>query len=339
MHMVVTSRHYTGRPLTGALRIEGSQIGYPLVYGIPRLTIESAQRYARWLEPLGLEPPSNGHMQSSSTVDSFGFEWIWDQQARTLDDLRWRVLDRFGLSTVDFTQQFVLDAGCGAGDQSRWMLDRANVARLISLDLSDAISITYQKLESNSNWLGVQADLAALPFAAPVFSIVYCEGVIQHTADSPRAVRELIRVLQRDGLLIATHYGLPTSWRGQAVHCLRAGLRRRMSHLDRYTILFLSGCIAALAHVPILGRFWGRTAAVTNPRMQNFKATWSCTYDSYGYHSYQRHVSAAEFASYILNANSEMEIVWHNGCQLLAKRRRTESETSATSPVINQEPR
>jgi ubiquinone/menaquinone biosynthesis C-methylase UbiE len=200
------------------------------------------------------------------------------------------------------------------------MLGRGKASRIVSIDLSDAISVAYQKMEENPNWLGVQADLSSLPFDNAVFSIVYCEGVIQHTADSNGTVKQLMRLLQPQGLLIATHYGLPSSLAGRTTHRIREFLRWRLSKVDKHTLLFLSGCIAAVAHVPLIGRLWGRTIAITNPKMRNFKATWSCTYDSYGYHSYQRHISAAEFTSYLLNGDVKMEIIRQNGCEILARR-------------------
>jgi ubiquinone/menaquinone biosynthesis C-methylase UbiE len=319
MHMLVSSRHPTGRPLSGALQVAGTRTGYPIVYGIPRLTAELAEHYSDWLKMFNLEPPPRGKEQALSSVDSFGFEWNWDSEPRTESDLEWRVATRHGLTSKSFKDHFMLDAGGGAGDQSRWILNHGKASRLISLDLSEAINVAYKKLEHNPNWLGVQGDLTALPFVDKTFSFVYCEGVIQHTRDSRQTVTELVRVLKPGGKIIATHYGLPVTAKGRAVHRLREALRSRLTRLNQKKLLFVTGCLAAIAHLPVIGKLWGRTVAVTNPLMPNFNSSWSCTYDAYGSHSFQRHLSDAEFADYFKKIES-IRIIRQNGTEILAER-------------------
>lgn len=318
MRLMVTGRHPCGRPLSGALSIEGTRTGYPIVYGVPQLTPELAARHAAWLTPLGLEPPM-GESQASTSVESFGFEWSWDAEPRTEHDLAWRVASRFGLGADDYRGREVLDAGCGAGDQSRWILDRGQAARVVGVDLSDAIDVAYRKLEQRPDWFGMRGDVARLPFAAASFSFVYCEGVIQHTIDSAATARELARVLRPGGLIAATHYSLPIGLKRRVIHGLREAIRGRLSRMERTRLLFASGCLAATAHLPLAGWFLGRTFAVANPRMPSFKATWSSTYDCYGYHSYQRHVDAAEFIGYFVH-QAGLRLVRNNGVDIVVER-------------------
>src|SRR5262245_64582262 len=84
----IASRDFTGRPLSGALVIEGTDIGYPIVHGIPRLTPEIADLHANWLEMFGLSPPplpdeTEQSFQNQQTVSSFGFQWSWDSEPRS----------------------------------------------------------------------------------------------------------------------------------------------------------------------------------------------------------------------------------------------------------------
>jgi len=299
MRTIVCARHPNGRPLSGALVVRGTSTGYPIVHGIPRTTPELAERYAEWLRPLGIEPATRtNRFQELRTVESFAFEWAWDSEPRTDLDLEWRVASRHGLLPEDFRGSLVLDAGCGAGDQSRWLLERGSAARVVSVELSNAVDVAHRKLEHNSQWLGIEGDISALPFEDNLFPFIYCEGVIQHTADSAATVRELLRCLAAGGRLIATHYSVPRSFRGRVQMKVRTLLRRTLSRLSPPALFFCTGCIAALAYFPVCGRLWGRTIAVMNPRMPNFKATWSCTYDAYGYHAFQRHITPEEFASF-----------------------------------------
>jgi ubiquinone/menaquinone biosynthesis C-methylase UbiE len=277
--------------------IERTNLGYPIVHGIPRLTPELAFRHRAWLEADNLAPPvdlNNKTLQKEATVASFGTQWGWDSEPRTEADLRWRVAERHALSVADYADQIVLDAGAGAGDQSRWILD-SGAAAVVSVDLSGAIDVAHRKLWQRPNWIGVQGDIAALPFADSVFGFIYCEGVIQHTWSSEATVKELLRVLGIGGEGVATHYTVPESLKLRGQLKLRNLLRTRLSQLEFFKLLFLTGVFASMAHIPFIGDFFGKTIAVKNPRMPTFKSTWSATYDTYGQHAYQRHLSMAEF--------------------------------------------
>jgi ubiquinone/menaquinone biosynthesis C-methylase UbiE len=296
----VACRDPAGRPLSGALVIEGTNFAYPIAHGIPRLSPELAQRHRAWLEADGLVPPAaptDKAVQEESTVASFGTQWEWDSEPRTEEDLRWRVAERHALSRSDYANRVVLDAGAGAGDQSRWIL-QGGADAVVSVDLSDAINVAYRKLWERPNWIGIQGDIAALPFADSFFEFVYCEGVIQHTQSSQETVKELVRVLANGGQGVATHYTLPESLKLRAQLVLRNWLRARLSGLDFYKLLFASGVLASTAHIPVVGSFFGKTIALKNARMPTFKSTWCATYDAYGGHAYQRHPTMEEVLSY-----------------------------------------
>jgi ubiquinone/menaquinone biosynthesis C-methylase UbiE/uncharacterized protein YbaR (Trm112 family) len=288
----VSHRDPVGRPLSGALVIEGTDSAYPIVHGIPRLTPELAWRHRIWLESDGLVPPvvTPTGAQAESTVTSFGIQWEWDSEPRTEQDLRWRVAERHGLTAADYADRIVFDAGAGAGDQSRWILENG-AAAVVSVDLSEAINVAYRKLWERPNWVGIQGDITALPFDGSFFAFVYCEGVIQHTWSSEAAIKELARVLAVGGNGVATHYTKPERLRQRAQLGLRNWLRGRLSRLEFFELLFVSGLLAGTAHVPLVGNLFGKTIAVKNPRMPTFKATWSATYDTYGGHAHQRHLS------------------------------------------------
>ena len=316
---VVTGRDPTGRPLTGALVVDGTRTGYPVVDGIPRLTPELAARHAAWLRLLDLTPPAGPPAQPVATVESFGFAWTWNPEPRSAADLPWRVAESHGLTPAAYRGHVVLDAGCGAGDESRFILERGEAARLVSVELSDAIRVAADKLAADPRWLGVQADVARLPFADGAFSFVYSEGVIHHTPDSRRTVHELLRVLAPDGWVVATHYATPDSRAGRAVDRLRRALRGRLAGLDRAPLLLVTGILAGLAHVPLLGRLWGRTVALTNPRHRTLRATWARTYDAYGSHAFQRRLDPEAFAA-LFREVPGIAIHRHRGGDVVARR-------------------
>lgn len=300
MHPVIASRTPAGVPVHGALRIDGGETAYPIVDSVVRATAELARQYASWLEPLGLTPPASNAdaFQDEASVDSFGFQWNWSSEMRSEADLVWRVAERFGLTAADFQTGLVLDAGAGAGDQSRWIAARG--ADVVSVDLSPAIDVVARKMRMHAGWVGVQGDVTMLPFDDAQFDLVYCEGVLQHTRDSAQAVRELLRVLRGGGRLLASHYTTSRGLRGRARLALNSFVRARLSKWDQHRLLHASGCLAALAYVPGLRWLMRRSGlAVYSPRMPDFRTTWTNTFDSYGSHAHQRVIPHETFRRYV----------------------------------------
>lgn len=300
LEAVVLARNPSGVPIAGALRRPGTNVGYPIVDSVVRLTPELAHRYQDWLKVMNLEPPkidNSVNFQNESTVDSFGFQWTWNSEMRNENDLKWRVASRFQVEPDSFKNRLVMDAGAGAGDQSSWLMKEG--ASVVSVDLSAAIEVVSRKLRKHSNWVGVQADITKLPFAANQFECVYCEGVIQHTHDSFETVKELTRVTEINGRILATHYGKSVRLLGRLKSRFMGYLRIKLSKWDRYKLLLFTGIVAALSYIPLFGRLLRVTGiAIYYPMMSDFKTTWTNTFDNYGNHSFQRYASPEEFWGY-----------------------------------------
>lgn len=303
----VLLRDQSGKPYCGALQIEGTGFGYPVVDGILRATPELAQKYHDWIELSDLKPPKSFGAQKGDTVKSFGFQWTWDEHARTQEDLEWRTAGRFKIDPGNFKGKLILDAGCGAGDQTRFFLDHR--AKVVSIDLSDAINVVYRKVKQTTKWVGIQGDIIHIPFEDDTFDLVYCEGVIHHTKDSMETVKELARVVKRGGEVAATHYALPQKWRHKIRHEIMQKRRNKLSRMNPYRLLAWTGVLAIMSEVPIIGHILKKSGIVThNPRMPDFKSTWCCTYDTFGSHSFQRYVSDDVFRSYWNMAGEFQEI-------------------------------
>jgi len=320
---IVSARTPAGVPICGALRIAGTNSGYPIVDSVVRVTPELAERHREWLTPLDLVPPAPSSreevgFQSESTVSSFGFQWTWNSAMRSEEDLRWRVARRFQLEPDEFAGKVVLDAGAGAGDQSRWLLRQG--AQVISIDLSSAIDVVAHKLRLEPGWVGVQGDITALPFTENQFDMVYCEGVIQHTRDSALTVKELCRVLKSGGTILATHYDKSKRLLGSMKLAYIMALRKRLSRYERYKLLLLTGNLAALSYVPLLGKLLRLSGMAQHyDLMSDFKTSWTNTFDLYGNHAYQRYINAEEFWEYF-QAAGNLERVYSNGALVVARK-------------------
>jgi SAM-dependent methyltransferase len=102
----------------------------------------------------------------------------------------------------------VLDAGCGTGMSTRYLLHCEHVE---ALDFSGASLDTLQAhLGGRKNLEIVRADLRELPFPDASFDCVLCANTLQHLAPQaqPQAVAELLRVLKPRGryAVSAHHY-------------------------------------------------------------------------------------------------------------------------------------
>jgi 2-polyprenyl-3-methyl-5-hydroxy-6-metoxy-1,4-benzoquinol methylase len=141
-------------------------------------------------------------------AESFGLQW--NRFASTQIDSKVgtkRSENRFRDETLwDESQlagKLVLDAGCGSGRFSEIALKLG--ASLIAVDYSTAVEASAQNLSAPDKLI-IQGDLAALPILDQTFDFIYCIGVLQHTSEPARIVKELLRCLKIGGEITLTFY-------------------------------------------------------------------------------------------------------------------------------------
>jgi len=133
--------------------------------------------------------------------------WFTNEQRGTLafyqslDEHRYKVHDRL-LQTVGFEKTRglrVLEIGCGCGSEAE-RFARAG-AHYTAVDLTNAaVSITQRRFDlTGLKGRFVQGDAENLPFNDGSFDLVYSHGVLHHTPDTPRTIREVYRVLSPGG--------------------------------------------------------------------------------------------------------------------------------------------
>ena len=158
--------------------------GFPVVGEIPRFVPK--ENYA---ESFGLQWNRFANTQIDSKVGTnrseirFREETLWDER--------------------DLNGKLVLDAGCGSGRFSEIALKLG--ASLIAVDYSSAVEASKQNLSAPDKLI-VQGDLAALPILDQTFDFIYCIGVLQHTSEPARIVKELLRCLKAGGEITLTFY-------------------------------------------------------------------------------------------------------------------------------------
>jgi ubiquinone/menaquinone biosynthesis C-methylase UbiE len=127
---------------------------------------------------------------------------------RSLDEHRYRVHPRLP-EAVGFEKTNglrVLEIGCGCGSEAE-RFARAG-AHYTAVDLTNAAVNLTQKRFQLAGLAGcfVQGDAENLPFADDSFDMVYSHGVLHHTPDTPRTIREVYRVLAPGGRAIIMLY-------------------------------------------------------------------------------------------------------------------------------------
>ncbi|HZS06217.1 MAG TPA: class I SAM-dependent methyltransferase [Blastocatellia bacterium] len=116
----------------------------------------------------------------------------------------------------------LLEIGVGAGtDFINWV---RNGAQATGVDLTEqGVRLTRERLALEGLEAEVRAaDAENLPFADNTFELVYSYGVLHHSPNTEKAIREVRRVLRPGGRAIIMVYHVP-SWTGfmlWGIHCL-----------------------------------------------------------------------------------------------------------------------
>lgn len=129
---------------------------------------------------------------------SFDQQSYWEEPVKLLSQR----LERNGLDPYKIAEgKRVLDAGCGGGRYSvAWRAFGASL--VIGLDFSWQGIYNARERIRKARFDGlefIQGDVLDLPFKDETFDVVFSNGVLHHTTDWRRGVKELLRVLKPKG--------------------------------------------------------------------------------------------------------------------------------------------
>jgi len=189
-----------GEVITGKLRSVSGRI-YPIRNGIPRFV-----------------EPSTYNM-------TWDYKWTQIDQGKGLNyrilnkaDRAYAIHDLFDRNSHGdhafrrAAGSIVLDAGCGVGQYSIRLLQEIGPAKVVSLDLTGAVDL-FRKImlerfpEFRRRLLIVQASVFELPFRDDTFDYAFSLGVLHHTGDTRKAVRQVARVVKDGGEFNLWVYG------------------------------------------------------------------------------------------------------------------------------------
>jgi ubiquinone/menaquinone biosynthesis C-methylase UbiE len=116
----------------------------------------------------------------------------------------------------------ILDAGCGNGRYTRFLLRYADKHAVITaFDLSQRMLKRARRRLHSPRVSLIAADLSRLPYPDAYFDAIVCGWVLEHLPDPRPGLRELARVMRPQGklLLLVTEDTLTGSMCSRMWHC------------------------------------------------------------------------------------------------------------------------
>jgi ubiquinone/menaquinone biosynthesis C-methylase UbiE len=120
---------------------------------------------------------------------------------------------RFSANKLNATDLFygktVLDCGCGNGRGSVFAVNNgAKEISAIDTSITNIISTKRNLQRIDANLKDIQlGTLESMPFPSDSFDVVWCNGVLMHTAEPDKCLQEVIRVLKPGGRAWIYVYG------------------------------------------------------------------------------------------------------------------------------------
>jgi len=123
------------------------------------------------------------------------------------------IMPRIDRNALELKGKHLLEVGCGLGFESLEYMKRGVCVTATDLTPSAvALSRRHFELAGVHPTAVLVADVLDLNFPARTFDGVSATGVLHHTGDTRRAIREIHRVLKPGGRAILSHFYRKPSW-------------------------------------------------------------------------------------------------------------------------------
>jgi ubiquinone/menaquinone biosynthesis C-methylase UbiE len=120
------------------------------------------------------------------------------------------ILDRFrhfkSFNNNFFKNKNIIDVGCGGGRYSN-ALRLLKAKSVVGVDYSNDGISTAKKNYKYKNITFKKRDVLNLKFKKNTFDIVFCNGVLHHTSDFKKGIKELYRICKPGGYIYLYLYG------------------------------------------------------------------------------------------------------------------------------------
>ena len=153
-----------------------------------------------------IEIPDFLNPASPHYATSFGLQW--DKYRNVQIDrfngtqASYNHLKMFALGNLDVLRgKTILEIGSGAGRFTDYLVDIG--AKVITVDPS---AIFHNVALGAPNLISIRADLFDVPVKRELIDVVFCRGVVQHTADTRKAIARLFDYVRPGGLVMFDVY-------------------------------------------------------------------------------------------------------------------------------------
>ncbi len=276
-------RRDTDGNIVSGLLVAGER-SYPIIDGVPRFLPDA---------------------QVAQSVEAFGEEWnFFNYDAFKANWLKHIAQGAFGGPDY-FKGKIIVDAAAGSGMHSKWMLE-AGAKHVIALELSASVDgVMKENMRGVKNFDAIQCSIDAVPLKAnSIDGLVICNAAIQHTPSVEKTARALWAIVAPGGEFSFSCYAkYPNDpvWMARYLLVYRP-LRAVLSRASFKVRLGYSRAMARLRFVPLLGplleqaQFMVRGDVPPGERYQErlYESAVLNTYDWYGAHAHQHHLSAQE---------------------------------------------
>jgi SAM-dependent methyltransferase len=214
-----------------------------------------------------LQCPACGHLAAVARgvprlsaepyVASFGRQWNRYDVARDDEDLA-VFQAKTGWNPADLAGKLVLDAGCGGGRYAR-LLGRFG-AKVLAVDLSDAVDKAAALCAEFPSVLVAQADLLDLPLADAAFDFAFSIGVLHHSPNARAAFAQVARKVKPGGKLAVWLYRRntpPQEW-------INSGLRAVSTRLPVRVLEPICAGMGVLGSLPVLRQSLNKVVNFSN---------------------------------------------------------------------------
>lgn len=114
-------------------------------------------------------------------------------------------LRKLGLDKKYFRNKYILDAGTGAGRHAK-ILSSLYAKKIIGIDNKLTIKKNLKEIKKK-NITFKEGNVLNLKFKKSFFDFVNCYGVLHHTGNIEKGIKEILRVLKKGGYLLLFIYG------------------------------------------------------------------------------------------------------------------------------------
>jgi ubiquinone/menaquinone biosynthesis C-methylase UbiE len=126
-----------------------------------------------------------------------------EKYQKDIRDIEWNSFKKHISIGVNF-----LDVGCGAGDNLNRAKSELN-CQVTGIDPSPGSHGVGRFTENKANEIQIiQGTAEDLPFKNEEFDLVFCSHVLEHVTNQTKSLKEIKRVLKKDGTVII---GMPTA--------------------------------------------------------------------------------------------------------------------------------